>query len=207
MYSAQRVFGKFSTIARVTLAASLLLAGLSAASPAQATLLGLVPQANQPDITATFDATTLGGGAGSLNTAPFSFNASSVALVLNPGTGLTFDGIYSLYYNSAGPQALNIFTLSDASIGGSTPLLSGIIVQAGEQYDPSSGIDAFDFLVQLTPVNQAMTDAGFGPVAGIILSPYESNSDIFNVPVPEPGTFLLVAAGLGGLAFLRRRNS
>lgn len=207
MSHAQGIARKLYIIARVTLAAALLVAGLSAVSPAQATTFPLVR--SNPDITAFFGDGTMARNAGPLSS--FSYQSTSAAMFLNadPNNLLAINGNFSLYFNFPNPTAgSNTFSLSN-DIG--DLLLRGQVIGASDQ--STEDTQAYEFLVQLTDWDPTLVTAGFGATAGIILGvddDFGSQADIFNVPgapVPEPGTFLLLAAGLIGAAALKRRNS
>jgi hypothetical protein len=205
MSHAQGIARKLYIIARVTLAAALLVAGLSAVSPAQATTFPLVR--SNPDITAFFADGTMARNAGPLSS--FSYQSTTAALFLDASDLLAINGNFSLYFNFPNPTAgSNTFSLTN-DIG--DLLLRGQVIGASDQ--STEDTRAFEFLVQLTDWDPALVTAGFGSTAGIILGvddEFGSQADIFNVPgapVPEPGTFLLLAAGLIGAAALKRRNS
>jgi hypothetical protein len=205
MSNAKGIARKFYTIARVTIAAALLIAGVSAASPAQATTFPLV-QTN-PDITAFFADASVARNAGPLSS--FSFQSPSAAMFLNAFDLVAINGNFSLYFNFPNPTAgSNTFSLSN-DLG--QLLLRGQVIGASDQSTEET--QAYEFLVQLTDWDPTMVAAGFGATAGIILGvddDFGSQADIFDVPgapVPEPGTFLLLAAGLIGAAALKRRNS
>jgi hypothetical protein len=198
MFTAQRVLKKCHALA----AGSLILLGVALSSPAQASLIGY--PVSYPDLTVSALDLSFNGTALSASS-----NSSALMDLFLPGTPSAIDlwlnGSYLLQYDFA--SHIGTLSISGTYDGTSDPFsLHGFIVRAGAGADGK----AYDFLVQLDAIDPTLTDYGFGPLGSVIYTDVMRNgsvwqSDTASTAVPEPSTLILLAAGLCGVALLRRR--
>jgi len=207
MTTIQNSFKRFSTLFRITMAAALLLAGLSLAPSAQATLItGGINGDFYPDLLSGYtngsvDVTGWEQGSDTGSFYATLINGSHMLQIdSNSYNNLEFKADLLLKYNGT----TGFFIVGNES----NPYLKGDIVAVGDDGTSTSGIRTYFFLLSNVTSSDSNFD-GFGPMAGIKFTDFGSGnfmSDTVNVPVPEPATVVLLAAGLAGLVALRRRQ-
>ena len=178
-----------------------------------ATPLGLVP--GTPDIFSAIVSIDYDAGTDV-------FNAAGVAMQYNaPPVEIVSSGLFDL---TATIDANSVVSGGSLSISGTTTsasgvLLTGSVVQFGFAPDGAPGAPTFEFICSATGGALLTEYGGPGAPIGVIISSFDSFSGNMDVsfagstgladtfsPVPEPTSITLLAIGIVGTLWTRRRR-